>query len=273
MLTLPLSPRFLRNRPRLMRRYRQARRAALGLLPIPTPLRVDPVRHLHALLPRARFQRPDPDVEGWLTTDEQSALYLLARFLPGRALEIGCWLGKSSICLARGRRDGHHSTPLVCCDFFPTEANFRAASPGRIGFYYPTDHPTPMGVGDAADYERTMLPMLRRPGGLRSGFEQNLRQARVWEHIHLHVGDFRTLPADARYDLVFCDAMHDELEIRRNAPDLARLLAPGAVLCCHDSNEANIALLRRYFVFADTVLADSLLVGRVVALHPAGDAP
>jgi MMP 1-O-methyltransferase len=47
-------------------------------------------------------------VPGWLGPREQTALYALARAISGRGVivEIGSWLGKSTICLALGSRAG-----------------------------------------------------------------------------------------------------------------------------------------------------------------------
>jgi MMP 1-O-methyltransferase len=48
------------------------------------------------------------DVPGWLSDEEGEALYDLARECTGKGVivEIGSWKGKSTICLARGSREG-----------------------------------------------------------------------------------------------------------------------------------------------------------------------
>lgn len=47
-------------------------------------------------------------IEGWLTPREGRLLYTLGRACTGRGVivEIGAWKGRSTICLARGARDG-----------------------------------------------------------------------------------------------------------------------------------------------------------------------
>jgi hypothetical protein len=46
------------------------------------------------------------DIDGWLSYNEATALYLLSTLLPpgGTIVEIGCWKGKSTYCLAKGLR-------------------------------------------------------------------------------------------------------------------------------------------------------------------------
>ena len=47
-------------------------------------------------------------LDGWLTDDEATGLYRVARKLPRNAtiVEIGSWQGKSTYCLAKGLRLG-----------------------------------------------------------------------------------------------------------------------------------------------------------------------
>lgn len=274
MIDLPELSAPLRNHPRLLKLWKRSRSHALSVLPAPNYARLHPVRDLRAALPRVRFERPSSRVEGWLSEDEQAALYLLARHTTGPVIEIGSWLGKSAICLAQGLRDSTSAhRNLTCCELFPTEANFREVGPNQIGFFYPINHPDPMGLVTREDYEQGILSILVRPGGLRGGFEKNLRDAGLWEKIQLHEADFRSLKIASPCAMVFCDAMHDENEIRRNSPDLVRLLAPGSILCCHDTSPSNARMIREYFKFEAETQIDSILVGTIAQMFPAGNAP
>ena len=57
------------------------------------------------------------DVPGWLTDEEGEALYNLARACTGEGVivEIGSWMGKSTICLGRGSLAGS-SVPIYAID-------------------------------------------------------------------------------------------------------------------------------------------------------------
>ena len=69
--------------------------------------------HLHKALDASS------KVSGWLLPREQELLYTLAReVLPGKAIvELGAWLGKSTIMLAAGSMAGSRA-PVYAVDFF-----------------------------------------------------------------------------------------------------------------------------------------------------------
>lgn len=56
----------------------------------------------------ATVKRLIEGVPGWLTDEEAEALYELAKRVTGRGaiVEIGSWKGRSTICLARGSKEG-----------------------------------------------------------------------------------------------------------------------------------------------------------------------
>ncbi len=58
----------------------------------------------------------------------------------------------------------------------------------------------------------------------------------------------------------FCHMLHDANEIVLNGSKLARLLGPGSVLLCHDSNDTNESLLRQYIHFRKIGRVDSILI-------------
>ncbi len=51
-------------------------------------------------------------IDGWLTTNEAHALYRLALKVPrgGTVVEIGCWKGKSTYCIAKGIQNAKYFT-------------------------------------------------------------------------------------------------------------------------------------------------------------------
>ena len=63
---------------------------------------------------------PYASIDGWLTVDEAITLHELAKGLPEkqpRALEIGSWQGKSTVCIAQGLRH-KPGAQLTCIDPF-----------------------------------------------------------------------------------------------------------------------------------------------------------
>lgn len=156
---------------------------------------------------------PYASIDGWLTVDEAIALYELARSLPHErplAVEIGCWQGKSSVCLARGLH--HKSAPrLVCID--PFDASGDAQSRDTY-------------AGRAADLA----------GPLRTAFEHNLLAAGVRDCVdvrpgfsHAHAPSF-----GEPIDLLFLDGDHSYDAVLRDYRDWAPKVRPGGFLVLHD---------------------------------------
>jgi hypothetical protein len=241
---------------------RQLHRCWLWLLGPPDYRRIPGLGELGAMQPRVRFDLARAPVTGWLTLAERRALYSIARWSPGPFLEIGSWLGLSTTIIALGIADSGDSKEFDTCEFNPTLANFRPTANGQIGFFIPADSSQAMGLCSCEVFENEIKPVVGHPDGVGGLLQKNLARAGVSALVRVSLGDFRHL--DARtYRCVFCDALHDETEIRRNAPELRRFLAPGAILACHDTTAVNEQLLREYFAFGDAFRADSLFVGHI----------
>ncbi len=224
---------------------------------------IDSLRTLQSLLPRLTFNHVPEGIGGWMSFEEQRALYALARYSRGPLLEIGPWLGLSTICIAWGILDSGVSKEFLTCELAPTLDNFRAVDDHSIGFFYPKESASAMGVCSLELFERDIKPVLEHPEGLLGQLRSNLANMKVADIVSIVVGDFRSLPA-RRYQLVFSDSMHDENEINRNAPDLRRFVSGGSILACHDSNEANEKCINNYFEFGYSFTVGTLFVGEVI---------
>lgn len=162
---------------------------------------------------RYRGLLPFASVDGWLTVDEAIELYELARGSRDdrpTVVEIGCWQGKSSICLAVGLA-GKFEPRLVCIDPFDA-------------------------TGDDASTDAYQARAGDLDGPLRSAFEHNLTAAGVRDVVevlpglsHQRVADF-----ERPIDLLFLDGDHSHAAIRRDYLDWAPKIRPGGVLAMHD---------------------------------------
>lgn len=156
---------------------------------------------------------PYVSVDGWLTVDEAIALYELARSLPHErplAVEIGCWQGKSSICLARGLH-GKNAPRLCCID--PFDASGDAPSAGEY----------------AARADRV-------GGPLRTAFEHNLQEAGLREFVEVRQGLSHEQVKAWRepIDLLFLDGDHGDAAALRDFRDWTPHIRPGGYLVMHD---------------------------------------
>lgn len=152
-------------------------------------------------------------IDGWLTVDEAITLYETARRLPSErptACEIGSWVGKSAVVIARGL-SGKRSPRLYCCDPFNADGE-----PDSARVYANRRTST-------AD-------------GLFATFERNLRRSRV-RHIvrplrgysHEVIEGF----AEA-LDLLFIDGAHDHASVLADFTRWAPLVKPHGFLAFHD---------------------------------------
>jgi predicted O-methyltransferase YrrM len=162
-----------------------------------------------------RYSRilPYASVNGWLTVDEAITLYELAKGLTEpkpRAVEIGSWQGKSTICIARGLRD-KPQTMLTCID--PFDASGDNESSDEYG-----NRATDLG------------------GPLRRAFEENLKAADVRDIVDVRPGLSHEHAASFKepIDLLFLDGNHSYESVRRDFEEWAPKIRAGGFLAMHD---------------------------------------
>jgi len=233
-----------------------------NLLPPPDFNKITSLQKLHHALPRIRLPAPAKEIPGWMSFKEQRALYALARFSRGPILEIGPWLGRSTVCIGRGILDSGKKKEFLTCELAPTMANYRYLSEKTVGFYYPPESEASMGVGSVETFENDIKPVVSNPKGVIGQLKENLAAFNVTDVVTIFQGDFRK-SAVKRYIFLFTDAMHSEEEISRNAPDLCRFLGQGSILACHDTTPENEKYLRKYFQFGYSLQVDSLFIGEI----------
>jgi predicted O-methyltransferase YrrM len=202
-----------------------------------------------------------------MTIREQRALYAVARFSPGPILEIGPWLGRSTVFIGRGIVDSGKKKEFLTCELAPTIANYRYLSEKTVGFYYPPESETSMGVCPIEIFENDIKPVVLHPKGVIGQLKENLAAFDVADAVTVFQGDFRNSQI-RRYSFLFTDAMHDEAEITRNAPDLYQFLGAGSILACHDMTPENEKHLRKFFQFGYSFFVDTLFVGEIVSFKP-----
>ena len=156
---------------------------------------------------------PYTSINGWLSVDEAITLFELAKGLPDsapRAVEIGSWEGKRSVCIAQGLRD-KPGAQLTCID--PFDASGDDESRGAYD-------------GRAQDLK----------GPLRSAFEENLAAASVRDLVDVRAGFSHDHVAAIHepIDLLFLDGDHSYEAIRRDFVEWSPKVKVGGYLAMHD---------------------------------------
>lgn len=158
-----------------------------------------------------------PDVPGWM---DFSALYadMVSSAPHGAAfVEIGSWLGKSAITMARLIQQSGKSISFTCVDTFqgsPGDPEYFAATVSACG------------------------------GSVRSAFEANLRRYGVHERVRileLPSVEAAATFADASLDFVFIDADHAFESVCADIRAWLPKVRPGGVLAGHDWGYMGVA--------------------------------
>jgi predicted O-methyltransferase YrrM len=190
-------------------------------------------------------------IPGWFTTDEAEALYLLAATARGRILEVGHFLGRSTSAICEGIRDAGRPA-----EFNSYDLGFRSAE--EFAEHYRTLYDRPE---FAVPSEYTEMVYAR---GMTTSevAREHLTRFGLAGYVNLVTGDFSALD-HTRYDLIFCDAVHDPVEVLANVPAVARCSEDGCVWAFHDMTRVNLAAVAEVAPTARLLtLADTLGVFR-----------
>lgn len=178
---------------------------------IPEAIKPDSAANLAALQTASLrlFQCRTAEVPGMLSAAECDALVYAGMLAPGPGdiVEIGSWLGRSTIHLAH-----------ACM----------ASGRGRV-------HALDTFQGNAG-YERLYHRKLGRQATIFEAFQANVASAGLSEWVVPHVGKAEETRADFREPvrLVFIDGSHDYAPVKRDIRLWKELLIPGGLLLLHD---------------------------------------
>ncbi|MFA4994937.1 MAG: class I SAM-dependent methyltransferase [Bdellovibrionales bacterium] len=201
-------------------------------------------------------------VAGWLTPNEQQALYALAYILEGPFLEIGSWVGKSTSIISRAIRESGQRKRFVTSELNPTLANYKPYKDG-MGFFLPADSDVCLGFVTMESWEKEMKPVIAGSGGVVGALTANLKSLDLLDLVDIHVGNFSGVPK-LDYHFIFSDAMHSPDEIREALPALREIIGGRSViLAAHDWTADNERFLRGAFPIVDAVRYDSLFVCQI----------
>jgi hypothetical protein len=202
---------------RRIKRIKQAIRQLVGYKP-PLKSKSDPLPH--------RILAAE-SITGWFSRRECRRLYVTAAMSSGPILEIGHFLGRSTACICEAIRDVRK--PRV---FRSYDLGFRSSV--EFKEYYDrlhrSDVPVPPQYEDIVFSKGTTTTEVAA---------QNLRKLELDCFVRLFSGDAFELDHD-KYDLIFCDAVHESHEIEANVPHLVARSNHGCIWALHDMNQVNI---------------------------------
>ena len=166
-------------------------------------------------------------ITGWFSRRECRRLYVTAVMTSGPILEIGHFLGRSTACICEAIRDV--DKPRV---FRSYDLGFRSSA--EFKQYYDRLHKRDVPV--PPQYEDVVFS---RGTTTTEVAAQNLRELGLDRFVQLVSGDAFELNHD-KYDLIFCDAVHEPHEIDVTVPQLVARSNHGCIWALHDMNQVNI---------------------------------
>lgn len=198
-----------------------------------------------------RFRRSARRVDGWLSRNEEAILFRLARAVPREdcIVELGSWLGRSTILLGGGSKTGNGAA-VFAVDYFRAAEEHRAFLEARVGEI-------------ARDYWDQFHANMRA-----AGIDGQVRAIRS---DTAEAGDNWSGPP---VGLLFVDADHSYTAVSRDWASWHTRLAPRGIAAFHDYANPAYEVTR----FVDELVAagrlrplgqhDSILFGEVP--HDAG---
>jgi predicted O-methyltransferase YrrM len=224
-------------------------------------------RHLKAIASQFNsplIEVPHHEVPGWLSANEQRALYVIARRTDGPFLEVGPWVGLSTCYIASAIRDGGKAKRFVAAELNPTMDYYRLSG-SVYHMFLPTEPHAPAARIPKDFFETEIVPIITSPEGVVGALAKNLIRCGLDKYVEVVAGDFAQVAPKLKYSFVFADVMHSPDKIARQAPALRELLSPGAILACHDVTyePGNEAAIKEHFPVAESFIVDSLFIGKI----------
>ena len=170
-------------------------------------------------------------VNGWFSPDECRQLYMHVAMTSGPILEIGHFLGRSTACICEAIHDTRKPREFRSYDLgFRSAVDFKA--------YYNTIHnadvAVPVLLEEVFSKSQTTTEIAL----------QNLKALQLDNYVTLISGNAFEVDHN-KYDLIFCDALHDANEINANIPHIVTHSNHGCVWAFHDMDQRSIDLVLR----------------------------
>jgi predicted O-methyltransferase YrrM len=153
------------------------------------------------------------NIDGWLYEKEAITLYNIALNLPDNnpvVVEIGSWLGKSSVIIAKGIRKKKDPI-LYCIDPFNASGD----------------------VLGKQDYDKRAKKL---EGTLKGTFIKNMKKCKVHNYIKILEGMSYDFVDEwkQKIDFLFIDASHSYEDTLRDFVSWSKFIRPGGYIAFHD---------------------------------------
>ena len=161
--------------------------------------------------------------DGMINPAQSPRLFLLGLMNTGPILELGPWIGRSTIYLASALKLKRSKVRLQSLDI-----HFSSRQAFEEYFNENLDN-TP-----AWRRERYMRHLVKEEGTLTS-LKENLAERGLSNYVDCLKGYFEHYDfGSTQFSMVFCDITHDLAEVEKNIPKIKTLLLSDYILVCDD---------------------------------------
>lgn len=176
-------------------------------------------------------------VPGFTDVDELRTLFTIAFSLRGDVVEIGSWLGRSSIAL--GMASSYFNRKVYCIDLFPSKDEWRQNKDGTWSIVtkdkisaYKSEHR----IYDSTFLDR-FLPAYSAEDSTLKQFTANVKRYELEDTIIPFRGDISSFVKrySVRPMVIFIDGDHDYLSVRRDIEVSTSILDNNGVICIDDT--------------------------------------
>ena len=171
-------------------------------------------------------------IPGWFSRVECRYLFELTILTRGPILEIGHFLGRSTACIAEALKQSSDLRKFVSYDLgFISKQEFTKF----FNNVHNHNVPVPKLARQIYNQNTTSTELAKK----------NLANLGLMDYVELISGNFIEIDS-GKYDFIFCDAMHEDNEIRLNLPQIINRSEENCIWAFHDMSDLNIDIILDY---------------------------
>lgn len=168
-------------------------------------------------------------IKGWFEPNEQDLLETLAMTIEGPILELGPWVGLSTMTIINGMVKANNIHEFVTVDLFPTMDNFIIE--GNQVWFKTGDQL--LSSCSIFSFQNDIVPTLHC--GVRNILERGLDVYGARKYVRIMEGNFHSLNIPTNYfHLVFADCCHNIKEFSFNFPRIRQFGNKNCLYAIHD---------------------------------------
>ena len=187
---------------------------------------------------------------GWLIKTDSLTLYYMAQYAEGPFLEIGSFVGKSTVSISKGIKDSGREIEFNTTDVHPETLEKWCICDGGDG---------------PSDKERDIINDIMETGGSLCHLRNNIGDRDLSDYVNIYKGFYQEVAPKKRYGMIFSDTTHSVKQTKETISSLKPFLKEKSYLICHDifSWDQVLEILNNIDISSYILLGAGMFVGVV----------